>query len=251
MTKIQDDRAAMIAAMLRDVGQGVTRAHDELAGGIPNTMEAPMGAILAALRGDSGKALWVCHCFALSWASVDIAPMGGIEWGPLWDTEEGDNYFVVPQFEDDDEAVEYASRNGIELPTRGSICDSINEAIYDDTSRFEPMMNVFWPISEFDESVAMELAVLLDRWTNLTLIRWNGVWGFGLTGGGMDMSECVILGYLLAGQFPPATLRIPGFAGTDYGKGRGLLLREAVVCSKVGLARRLLFNAEETLRGAF
>lgn len=79
-----------------------------------------------------------------------------------------------------------------------------------DLPEFEgPMMSAFWPC---DHGLSIEAAArALDKFgagAVCAVELADGETGFGLTGGGMDMSDQIAAAYVAVGHYPPAALRL-------------------------------------------
>lgn len=101
----------------------------------------------------------------------------------------------------------------------------------------EPMMNYWWPLPDgtFGESHAS----LLAESPFSCCIVYNSdteEYGIALTGGGMDLSWDIAGAYVLLGFTPPASLRLPSFAGLR------LDTRHRIILSAMERSYRVLSN---------
>lgn len=73
-----------------------------------------------------------------------------------------------------------------------------------------PMMNTFWPADFRPLSCEDAAARIAD--VPLCVVELDGETGFALTGGGMDLSWEIAHAYMLAGMYPPVSVRLPAMA---------------------------------------
>lgn len=91
-----------------------------------------------------------------------------------------------------------------------------------------PMMNTWWSLGEgpwnragfswgtvaHDEVEGAKL--LVDVPMCIVYDEQTDEWGLAMTGGGMDMTPWIVDAYVLLGFLPPATLRLPRYAGIRW-----------------------------------
>ena len=104
-----------------------------------------------------------------------------------------------------------------------------------------------WPMRSVDDPNAA--AILIHRWTNCALIETSESYGIATTACGMDLSHDIALAFILAGFYPPVSLRLPMMAGmldSEYGPNRlaCLCLAEAQIETGRNLERAAMRHAE-------
>ena len=90
------------------------------------------------------------------------------------------------------------------------------EAAQDDTpsqwGSEGPMMNYFYPVSDYTPGDMEEWAAKLDG-LPLCVVELDGERGLALTGGGMDLSWEIAEAFIRLGYYPPTWIDLPAMAG--------------------------------------
>lgn len=148
----------------------------------------------------------------------------------LIEANEADDFAVDPEADElvlrDDVTVEALREKVIEeidneyLDGIEKWRDKAREAYQeDDSERFNPMMNYYYPLPDFDGNEAGEGQLLLDRHGGAVAIveldpNGDTQYALALTGGGMDLRWDICEGFMLLGYLPPVYfVDLPRFAG--------------------------------------
>jgi len=103
--------------------------------------------------------------------------------------------------------------------------------------RFNPMMNYFYPLPDFEDKkryeklTDAEIKKRLEAAGAVTLVYdlESAEYGLALSGGGMDLSWDICRGYALLGYLPPAHFceRLPEFKGEDMKRPENKIVIDA------------------------
>jgi len=99
-----------------------------------------------------------------------------------------------------------------------------------DNQEFEPMMNFFYPLPEFERKHLSDdkIKKALDAAGSVTLVHKvpEDEYGLALTGGGMDLSWDIVKGYIALGYLPPLHFceSLPHFGGMKLGPDEKLVI---------------------------
>lgn len=92
--------------------------------------------------------------------------------------------------------------------------DAVRELFDDEPDRFEPMINYYYPLPDYDERRSGRDALALDQNVPLTLVRIGDEYALALTGGGMDLSWQICEAYMIVGYLPPLHFaNLPHYSG--------------------------------------
>lgn len=94
-----------------------------------------------------------------------------------------------------------------ELDLKFKQVDQVSGLLDDVESAIAPAMHVFWPITRDVEEETLEEWSFLIRSLPLVVVEIGTVAGFGMTGGGMDMTYSIAEAYVRCGWQPPRELR--------------------------------------------
>lgn len=154
----------------------------------------------------------------LSCAAIDAKPVD-FDWsegyGETWD-------IVIPQTNDWDKKQCMAWLDGENLELEDISCDEdsdisviqerIRERMSEDSDRFVPVMNYYYPLPGLSMKPE-EAQAILDEHCSLAVVLLNGDTVMALTGGGMDFSWDICEAYMRLGYLPPVHFRLPKMGG--------------------------------------
>lgn len=124
-----------------------------------------------------------------------------------------------------------------------------SDAFYEWKDRYEPMMNVYWPVDLAYGVSPEEAAERIERFGGATSLVWiesANTDAIVLTGGGMDLSWDIAAAYICCGCIPPSRLllNLPRFAG-GHGTRFGLLIVSTMLPAVAHWHRRRADRANE------
>jgi len=117
----------------------------------------------------------------------------------------------------------------------------------DEADGYTPMMNYAYPLPNYNGIYGYD-QLSLEEIGSVCLVDIGGLYYLALTGGGMDLSQDICLGYIALGYLPPLHFcRLPDFAGQKLNARMNLILSACERTARIS-ARRAVNLLEDISR---